>query len=208
MTDERLEAERAEILRAITERRKDLGLRLVEVAEQVGMDGSYASRVERGLHDMGLRTLLRYLEAVGLRMVLVTPDWAQAAYEQGLTSYGQGLETGIAQGLETGRERAREDILEHRQLAGSMGSDDFVDGLELAAEIATRGLPPWDQTAAEWAQVAALRVRGQNVAEFVPIDPDDYRLPRQYADQPRGGERRKAEDDCLATPPQVDGADQ
>lgn len=49
-------------------------------------------------------------------------------------------------GVREGRERARDDITDHRLMAGSMGSDEFVAGLECAAGIAERGPLPWKAT--------------------------------------------------------------
>ncbi|HHT22714.1 MAG TPA: helix-turn-helix transcriptional regulator [Bacteroidales bacterium] len=57
----------------ISEARKAEKLTQAELAERVGMNKTYISRIEKGLIEPGISTFNKIIEALGLRMEIVKP---------------------------------------------------------------------------------------------------------------------------------------
>jgi transcriptional regulator with XRE-family HTH domain len=60
---------------AIRHYRKQAGLTQAEFAEQVGVDRTYLSRLERGQETEQLRRILAMLRQLGVKITLEHADW-------------------------------------------------------------------------------------------------------------------------------------
>lgn len=65
----------ASIGQAIRHYRKQAGLTQAEFAEQVGVDRTYLSRLERGQETEQLRRILAMLRQLGVKVTLERADW-------------------------------------------------------------------------------------------------------------------------------------
>ncbi len=57
----------------IADVRKEEKLTRAELAERIGMNKTYISRIEKGLIEPGISTFNKIIEALGLRMEIVKP---------------------------------------------------------------------------------------------------------------------------------------
>jgi HTH-type transcriptional regulator / antitoxin HipB len=65
----------ASIGQAIRHYRKQAGLTQAELAEQVGVDRTYLSRLERGQETEQLRRILAMFRQLGVKVTLERADW-------------------------------------------------------------------------------------------------------------------------------------
>jgi HTH-type transcriptional regulator / antitoxin HipB len=65
----------ASIGQAIRHYRRQAGLTQAELADQVGVDRTYLSRLERGQETEQLRRILAMLRQLGIKVTLERADW-------------------------------------------------------------------------------------------------------------------------------------
>lgn len=59
-----------QIIAAITQRRKTLGLTQADLAARAGISRRTMVDIEAGKHDIGIRKLLRILDSIGLTLII------------------------------------------------------------------------------------------------------------------------------------------